>query len=79
MIQTFRKNDFSFEKWHEKSCKFKCTEVSQSSISRHTFFDVFSFTPCRITPVGMLDLGGKCQMFKTFPGCDLAVTFPPGR
>ena len=79
MIQTFRKNDFSFEKWHEESCKFKCSEVSQSSISRHTFFDVSSFTPCCITPEGTAWLKGKMPNVQNFPEWDLVVNFPPGR
>ena len=63
-----RKNEFSFEKWHEESCKFKCTEVSQSSISRHNFFDVSFFTPCRITLVGTAWLKGKMSNVQNFSG-----------
>ena len=77
MIQTFRKNDFSFEKWHEKSCKFKCSEVSQSSISRHTFLDVSSFTPYRITPVGTAWLKGKMPNVQNFSGVRPSSKFSP--
>ena len=77
MIQTFGKNDFSFEKWHEKSCKIKCTEVSQSSISRHTFFDVSSFTPCRITPVGTAWLKRKMPNVQNFSGVRPSSNFSP--